>query len=161
MLKQTILIRIYYWRMKVSRKAYYGLRAVLALAQSAKALSIHTLATSENLPEDYLEKILQNLRRAEIVKAKKGTTGGYILARAKQEICVWDVLYALDGPMKIFSPTKGDLPCLHVSHCQTNQVWRTLEKEIEKTLSNITIEQLTPRNTKAQMTNSKSNPKSK
>lgn len=152
--------------MKISKKAYYGLRAVLALAQVDTALSIHTIAESEHLPEDYLEKILQSLRRAGIVEATKGTSGGYALARPAGEITVWDILRELDGPIKTFAaPVKGTLPCLQVSHCQTNEVWRTLEKQIEMTLSNITIEQLishnlSEKNVKAQMTNFKSNQKS-
>lgn len=133
--------------MKVSKKAYYGLRAIVALGQSNTALSIHTLAESEGLPERYLEKILQHLRRASIVEAKKGVTGGYALTRGTKDISVWDVLSELDGPIKTFTtPVKGKLPCFHVSHCQTNEVWRTLESKIEETLSDISIESLIPKN---------------
>ncbi|MEK7181899.1 MAG: Rrf2 family transcriptional regulator [Patescibacteria group bacterium] len=129
--------------MKVSKKAYYGLRAVLALSHSQKPLSIHTLAEIEHLPEDYTEKILQALRRAEIVEATKGVTGGYTLARKADAINVWDIISILDGPMKPFtSPVKGTLPCFQVSHCQTNEVWRTLEKKVEETLKNISLASL-------------------
>jgi Rrf2 family protein len=115
----------------------------VALAQTEKALSIHALAEAEQLPEDYLEKILQSLRKTGIVTAKKGVAGGYVLARATKHINVWEVLRELDGPIKTFDiPAKGDLPCLHVSHCQTNQVWRKLENEIEKTLTKIKISDL-------------------
>jgi Rrf2 family transcriptional regulator, cysteine metabolism repressor len=128
--------------MKISKKAYYGLRAVVALAQNNKAISIHTLAKAEKLPEDYLEKILQILRRSGIVEAKKGVAGGYALVRTAKNINVWNVLRELDGPIKTFAPIKGALPCLHVSHCQTNKVWRILEEEIEKTLTKIKISDL-------------------
>ncbi len=129
--------------MKVSKKAYYGLRAVLTLAQAKEPLSIHTIAETEHLPEDYLEKILQTLRRGGIVEAKKGTTGGYILAKPIEKLSTWDILRVLDGPIKMFvPPVKGELPCLQVSHCQTNQVWRVLEEKIEQTLSNITLQSI-------------------
>lgn len=138
--------------MRVSKKAYYGLRAVLALAQSEKPLSIHALSEAEHLPEDYLEKILQSLRKVGLVEAKKGTAGGYSLSRPATDMTVWQILRELDAPMKMFMPpVKGTLPasnakrsfagwpCPPNSHCQSNQVWRTLEQEIEKTLSNITL----------------------
>jgi len=129
--------------MKISKKAYYGLRAVLALAQEERPLSIHAIAEAEHIPEDYLEKILQSLRRANLVIAHKGVAGGYALSRPAKDLSVWDILRVLDGPIKTFSaPVKGTLPCLQVSHCQTNQVWRVLETEIEKTLSRITIDHL-------------------
>lgn len=132
--------------MKVSKKAYYGLRAVVTLAQQSGVTSIHTLAQAENLPAGYLEKILQTLRRAGIVEATKGTTGGYALFRPAADISVWEVLSALDGPIKTVNAPSGTLPCLHVSHCQTNEVWRVLESKIESTLTDIDIQSLIPRN---------------
>lgn len=143
--------------MKISKKAYYGLRAVLALARDGQALSIHTLAEREGLPEDYLEKILQNLRRADIVEAKKGISGGYSLIGKKTETTVWDIVCALDGPIKTFaSPVrKGVLPCFQVSHCQTNEVLRKLENVIENSLSAIKISDLIDDNSKVKGQNAK------
>jgi Rrf2 family protein len=133
--------------MKISKKAYYGLRAVLALAQAKKSLSIHALAETEHLPEDYLEKIVQQLRRSGLVEAKKGTAGGYSLTKPATTITVWEILKELDGPLQIFlPPVKGTLPCLQPSHCQTNEVWRKLETEIEHSLSTVTLASLIPKN---------------
>lgn len=133
--------------MKISKKAYYGLRAVLALAQAKKPLSIHALAETEHLPEDYLEKIVQQLRRSGLVEAKKGTAGGYSLTKPATTITVWEILKELDGPLQIFlPPVKGTLPCLQPSHCQTNEVWRKLEIEIEHSLSTVTLASLIPKN---------------
>jgi len=133
--------------MKVSKKAYYGLRAVLALAQTTKPLSIHLLAEQEALPEMYLEKILQTLRKEDIVLAHKGVSGGYALTRDPKKISVWEIIAPLDSPAKLFvSSPRGTLPCLQVGHCQTNEVWRTLEKEIKKTLSKISVASLIPKN---------------
>jgi Rrf2 family protein len=134
--------------MKVSKKSYYGLRAILALAQAQKPLSIHALAEAEHLPEDYLEKIVQQLRRAGLVEAKKGVAGGYSLAKPAKTITVWEIQKVLDGPLKLSTPlVKGTLPCFQPSHCQTSEVWRTLETEMEKSLSHITLHSLIPKNT--------------
>ena len=125
------------------------MRAILAIAQSDKPLSIHSLAETEHLPEDYLDKILQSLRKAGLVEAKKGTSGGYSLAKSRESITVWEILRTLDGPMKPFMPTlSGTLPCLQPSHCQTNEVWRQLEQEIETSLTNITLDSLIPKHIK-------------
>ena len=136
------------------------MRAILALAQAKKPLSIHILAETEHLPEEYLEKIVQQLRRSGLVEAKKGMSGGYSLAKSPETTTVWEILRELDGPLQIFlPPVKGTLPCLQPSHCQTNQVWRALEQEIEKSLSKITLAKLIVHNDQNQMTNDKSNPK--
>lgn len=124
------------------------MRAILALAQAQKPLSIHALAQTEHLPEEYLEKIVQQLRRSGLVEAKKGMNGGYSLAKSAETTTVWEILRELDGPLQIFlPPVKGTLPCLQPSHCQTNEVWRKLETEIETSLSRITLASLIPNNT--------------
>ncbi|MEK9173675.1 MAG: Rrf2 family transcriptional regulator [Patescibacteria group bacterium] len=129
--------------MKLSRKTYYGLRACLALAQSHETLSIQAISDREGIPFGYLEKILQNLRKANIVEAKKGTTGGYTLSRQPEDISVWSILETLEGPLKTFPATEdGKLLCLHVSHCQTNEVLRTLDNALERSLSEVSLAQL-------------------
>lgn len=128
--------------MKLSKKAYYGLRAALALSKAQKPLSIHTLAQSEAIPEDYLEKIFQALRKEGVVTATRGAAGGYQLA--KSNLSAWEVVTALEGPLKVYAPTtKGTLPCFQITHCQTNSVFRTLEDNLEKTLKNISLTSLT------------------
>ena len=129
--------------MKLSRKTYYGLRACLALAQAHETLSIQVLSDREGIPFGYLEKIFQTLRKADIVEAKKGTTGGYTLSRKPEDISVWSILETLEGPLKTFPASEdGKLLCLHVSHCQTNEVLRTLDTALEKSLSEVSLAQL-------------------
>ena len=127
--------------MKLSKKAYYGLRASLALLSAEEPLSIHLLAEQEHIPEDYLEKILQELRRKNLVTAKRGTSGGYTLS--SKDISAWDVVSALDGPLKMYPALKGTLPCYQETHCQTNALFRTLEESLETTLKNIPLQSLT------------------
>jgi Rrf2 family protein len=128
--------------MKLSKKAYYGLRAALALQQAKGPISIHALAEKESIPAPYLEKILQTLRAKGVVVAERGTKGGYLLAQ--KNTSAWDVVAALDGPLKIFLPAKGTLPCLQLTHCQTNIIFRDLEKAAEKTLQKTLLKNFTP-----------------
>ena len=65
--------------MKVSKKAYYGLRAIVGIAHFGE-ISAHALAREENLPEEYLQKILQQLNKAGVICSEKGASGGYALA---------------------------------------------------------------------------------
>ncbi len=127
--------------MKLSKKAYYGLRAALALSKAQKPLSIHALAEREHISEDYLEKILQELRRKGVVTAKRGTAGGYTLTN--NNLAAWDVISALDGPFKMYAPTvKGALPCFQETHCQANALFRALEDSVEETLKDIPLSSL-------------------
>ncbi|MCW1888092.1 MAG: Rrf2 family transcriptional regulator [Candidatus Moranbacteria bacterium] len=127
--------------MKISKKAYYGLRASLALLETKKPLSIHVLAEKEGIPEDYLEKILQALRRQNLLEAERGTKGGYRIK--KNNLSAWDIISTLDGPLKLYpSLIKGSLPCFQPTHCQTNTIFRELEENLELTLKNIHLTSL-------------------
>lgn len=127
--------------MRISKKTYYGLRAVASLAEHGE-LSVHELSKTENMPEEYLHKILQLLKHCDIVSSEKGAQGGYTLAQSVCTLSVWDIVSALDGGFKNFAPPRltKTSPYPKLTHCQTNQVWRVLEQKIQKTLESITLD---------------------
>ena len=130
--------------MKISKKAYYGLRAMVHLAKDGETCSIHTMARKEALPEDYLEKIVQELRKAGLVKAIKGLNGGYALASNPQHITANHILKTLDGSLVPFpcSPSMSPTTCSLEETCATSDVWRKLSDSLEKTLNSITLADL-------------------
>ena len=69
--------------MRVSAKVDYALRAVTELAASPPGfVKAERLATAQEIPLKFLENILLELRRAEIVASQRGAEGGYRLAQA-------------------------------------------------------------------------------
>lgn len=131
--------------MKISRKATYGLRALSALARHPEGRSAHTLASEECLPEDYLEKILQHLKRSGFVISEQGVHGGYTLRNAPETISIWSILEDLDGGFReIPAPSfEGSIaPCPILSHCETKGVWQQLEGIVRNTLSKVTLKDL-------------------
>lgn len=138
--------------MKVSKRASYGLRALVSLARHPEGASAHAIATEERLPEDYLEKILQHLKRTGFVVSQKGVRGGYSLAQSPENIASWDILETLDGGLQtveapIFSGTLS--PCPILSHCKTKNVWQQLESALKNTLSRVTLADLVPQETRS------------
>ena len=142
--------------MKISKKAYYGLRAIVGIAHFGE-ISAHALAIEEDLPEDYLQKILQQLKKAGIISSEKGASGGYFLARDTRNISVWDIIHALDGEIIPFAPPKitRDAPYPKLTHCQTSVAWRKLSETIEETLSQISVADLIAPAVKTQNTEHK------
>lgn len=136
--------------MKVSRKAVYGFRALARLSAlpGGCGMSVHTLAQEECLPEEYLEKILQHLKRDGFVVSEKGARGGYALAKDPEAITSWDIIESLDGgfretPHPAFPGFSTHSPeCPILTHCQTKNVWEQLEDIVRKTLSKITLADL-------------------
>ena len=88
--------------MRISAKADYTVRAAaeLAAAEGESApMKGEELARRQSIPKNFLENILTELRRAGIVRTRRGAEGGYQLARPAAEITVADVLRAVEGPL--------------------------------------------------------------
>ncbi len=87
---------------EITAKTEYAVRAMLQLAEADEPdlpISVDALAQAQELPRKFLESILADLRRAELVVSTKGARGGYRLARAASEIPVGAVFRAVDGPL--------------------------------------------------------------
>jgi Rrf2 family protein len=86
--------------MRVSAKVDYALRAVTELAASPPGfVKAERLATAQAIPLKFLENILLELRRAEIVASQRGAEGGYRLAKPPGEVSLADVIRAVEGPI--------------------------------------------------------------
>src|SRR5665811_1010540 len=87
--------------MKVSTRGEYGVRAMVALARhhGEGPMSIADIAKESSVPAAYLEQLVAPLRRAGIVKSKRGAHGGYILSRPPDLVRVGDVYRVMEGPV--------------------------------------------------------------
>ena len=85
--------------MKLSKKAEYALRAVVAMAREApgRTFSIQEIATSERIPLKFLEQILLVLKNGGVLRSKRGVGGGYQLARPPKRISLGELLELTDG----------------------------------------------------------------
>src|SRR6266508_258861 len=87
--------------MRISAKADYAVRAALELAAApdGEPVKVQHLAEAQDLPLQFLEHILLELKHARLVRAKRGARGGYWLARPPDDITIADVIRAVDGPL--------------------------------------------------------------
>ncbi|RRQ27827.1 Rrf2 family transcriptional regulator [Rhodococcus sp. Eu-32] len=86
--------------MHITAKADYAVRTLLELAANEGAPGkAEALAGAQNIPHKFLESVLSDLRRADLVRSRRGPDGGYWLARPPAEISVADVVRAVEGPL--------------------------------------------------------------
>jgi Rrf2 family protein len=87
--------------MRVSAKVDYALRALaeLAAAPPGEPVKGEQLASAQEIPLNFLENILLELRRSELVASRRGADGGYWLGRPAAEISLADVVRAVEGPI--------------------------------------------------------------
>ena len=68
--------------MRVSAKSDYAIRAAVELAAAGEGpVKGERLAHAQEIPSNFLENILSDLRNAGIVASRRGADGGYWLAR--------------------------------------------------------------------------------
>ncbi|HVP30402.1 MAG TPA: Rrf2 family transcriptional regulator [Myxococcota bacterium] len=88
--------------MRLSLQVRYAICGVFDLAYNADdgPVQIRVIGERQAIPPRYLEQIFQRLRRAKLVRSKRGPGGGYSLARAPSEISLRDVVEAVEGPLR-------------------------------------------------------------
>ena len=97
--------------MQVSAKTDYALRAAAELARAATEgagpVKGEWISESQVIPKKFMENILHDLKRAGIVRTRRGASGGYWLARPAEEIPLAEVIRAVEGPL---ANVRGEWP---------------------------------------------------
>ncbi len=136
--------------MKVSTRGDYASRALLSLALHRDAepgspgsgpTTVRDIAERTGLPQPYLEQILLALKGAGLVKSKRGVGGGYVLAKAPEEITLAAIIRAVDGPIVLgdFGQPHTDGACDHEGQCVLLSVWQNVGDEMRKMLDGFTL----------------------
>ena len=131
--------------MRISSRCEYGLRAMVYLAARGgeHPVPLPEIAAEEGIPAPFLERILARLREGGLVKATRGVTGGYQLARESAGIAVGDIVTALEGPLSLVGCVPDEEACARAESCASRVVWRRLDTAISGALNGITLEDLT------------------
>lgn len=87
--------------MRLSLQAQYAICGMFDLAYNGQELpvQVRVIGARQRIPARYLEQIFQRLRRAELVRGKRGPGGGYVLARTAASISLRDIVEAVEGPL--------------------------------------------------------------
>jgi Rrf2 family protein len=117
--------------------------AELAAAQDDGVLvKGEQLARSQSIPQNFLENILTELRRAGIVHTRRGAEGGYQLARPAGEITVADVLRAVEGPLAAVQGNRPESLSYQGAAEHLPEVWIALRASLRSVLEHVTLADL-------------------
>jgi Rrf2 family transcriptional regulator, cysteine metabolism repressor len=138
--------------MMFSTKAEYGVRVMVELARRAGAepIPLAEIAERGGLPLAYLEHLVARLRKAGLVDSRRGSRGGYLLARSPAEITMAEVVEALEGsiaPIECISEgADGSIVCSRETQpghvCPTKPLWTRVRFSIVRTLQEMTLADL-------------------
>lgn len=129
--------------MRISERVDNAVRAMGELAVAAgEPVKAETIATNQDMSLTYLLDILRELKRAELVRSKRGPVGGFTLSRPAAEISLADVFRAVDGPLAdvhdesvrglAYPPPAQHLPA----------VWMAIRGSLRRVLETVSIDDL-------------------
>ncbi len=132
--------------MRISKRCQYALRAVfeLGLREPSQPVKIHDIAGAQNMPPRFLEVILNQLRHAGFVESQRGSEGGYMLARAAEDLTVGEVVQCVQGPIFVTNDVarKPDRGGGFYGDYAFEQLWENVNSAISQVCDNMTFADL-------------------
>jgi Rrf2 family protein len=125
---------------RVSAKVDYAVRALTELAAVGSGpVKGEVIAAAQEIPLNFLENILRDLRRAGIVGSQRGAVGGYRLVVPAEDVTVADVVRAVEGAL---ADVRGEPP-EEVSYqgpaASLRDVWIATRATLRSVLEVVTI----------------------
>lgn len=122
--------------MTFSKTTKYALAILALMAEKQDELfSSDFIHRRLKIPKKYLQRLLTDLTKYELIISVRGKYGGFKLGRSSKKIYLSEIIDSIEGfkrePICFFGFEK----CLLSSPCAMHDVWANLQLELVKTLS--------------------------
>jgi len=126
---------------RISAKVDYAVRAMCELASRDGDVPVKAeqLAAAQEIPLSFLENILVDLKRAELVRSLRGQVGGYRLARPAGAISIADIIRAVEGPLADVRGTRPEALRFTGPATALRDVWLANRVSVRRVLEHVTI----------------------
>jgi len=130
--------------MKLSTRARYGIRAILDLAEHSGGgpIQLKNIARHQDISVKYLEQLIAILKSAGFVRSVRGSKGGYVLAKAPNEIKLIEVFNCMEGPVTTAECVESADVCARSADCAVRQIWAQVQDAIRGVLESVTLQDL-------------------
>ena len=127
--------------MRISAKVDYAMRAMTELAAAPEGTSVKAehVAEVQGIPLQFLQNILQDLRRAGLVESHRGRDGGSALAKPAEQITVADVIRAIDGPLGAVAGVAPEQVDYVGAAARLRETWVAVRAGVRDVLEQITV----------------------
>lgn len=127
--------------MKLTSKARYGLKICCVLAgRKDQYVSTTEIADITGYTVKYIEKLMRTLKKADIVKAERGASGGYVLSRPADKITLGQIIRPLEDNLAFVKCIERG--CSRESDCPSYEVWKKLYGKINEVLDSMTLQEV-------------------
>jgi Rrf2 family protein len=127
--------------MKLSTRGRYGTRLMLELAkQYGKGpISMSDLSRNQKIPIKYLEQLIIPLKKANLIRSVRGPKGGHMLAKAPNEINLWEILLRLESKFTFVDCLADQTCCDSIATCPIRPVWGKAFDSMKSIFKNTTL----------------------
>ncbi len=130
--------------LQITNQADYALRAMLYLARLGfgKRAPSNVIAEEMNMSRIFLSRINTQLVNARLISTWRGARGGIALTRPPSEISVYDVLTAVDGPIRLVGCLEDPDCCPFSDTCPLHKFWIRTEEVLTNQLKSTSLQDL-------------------
>lgn len=130
--------------MRVTAKSDYALRALIEIARRGDEgpVSAEEIGRLQEIPHGFLQAILADLRRAGILVAQRGQSGGWRMNGDPDEVTVADVIRAVDGPLVSIYGLRPEAVEYNERAAVLQHVWIASRRSLRDVLESVTVGQL-------------------
>jgi Rrf2 family protein len=130
--------------MRVTAKSDYALRALIEIVRRGdeRPMSAEELGRLQDIPHGFLQAILADLRRAGLLVAQRGQSGGWRMNKDPDGVTVADVIRAVDGPLVSIYGLRPESVEYNESAAVLQHVWIASRRALRDVLETVSVRQL-------------------
>ena len=135
---------------RLNKKLMFAIEAVLDIAYNGGLAPVRSseITTRQGIPRRYLEPVLQELVRHNVLIGIRGPSGGYRLARERRRVSIGDIVRTVRGLETVEDPIEAGAGSA-LGQEVLRPLWVELQDETMRRLDALTLEDLCVRALKA------------
>jgi FeS assembly SUF system regulator len=131
------------YMLRVTKLADYGIVMLIFFANNPESTyNAKDISNAVRLPLPVASKVLKLLSKSGLLLSRRGTKGGYGLARPPEEITIASIIHALEGPIALTACSAGNRDCSLVTECPARTNWNMINQAIHSALDKLTLAQM-------------------
>jgi Rrf2 family protein len=116
---------------QITKATEYGIRLIFELSLRnalQEPVSLQEISEKQEIPVTYVRKLVLLLINANLIRSYRGSKGGVALARAPEEISMYDVMEATEGGVALNTCLMGNDECGRQQMCPVHYVWKRTQE---------------------------------
>ena len=131
--------------LRVTKLTDYATVVLTVLAaRPSEVLSATELAEFTGLEPPTVSKVLKPLAQAGLVEGLRGVRGGYRLTRPAEQITLFEIVEAMEGPLGLTECAHEHSQCGREMQCGARSSWRLINDVVSEALRAVSLAQILP-----------------